>query len=74
MKSIDVKSLLIGFLLSTTFFVTVAATSNIHIGKYQLSGAKNEIYMIDTRSGKLYQYSPHFYPTGKWKVVTNKFD
>jgi|21_taG_2_1085346.scaffolds.fasta_scaffold03885_5 hypothetical protein len=58
MKSIDVKSLLIGFLLCATFFLSVGAVSgNDGIGRYQLCLQANGSYkneaILDTRTGRV---------------------
>ena len=69
MKSIDVKSLLIGFLLCATFFLSVGAkpsydidsswhpavASDGPVGTYQItSNTRDGAYLINTRNGALY--------------------
>ena len=54
MKSIDVKSLLIGFLLCATFFLSVGAKpASDGVGTYQLAGDDGG-RLLDTRSGQVY--------------------
>ena len=57
-KIIDIKSLLIGFLLATSVMLFMGATSNNQIGKYQLStchSSSRTIYetIIDTETGEI---------------------
>ena len=56
MKSIDVKSLLIGFLLCATFFLSVGATYGNDNGRYQgFSIGENILNVIDTRTGATWE-------------------
>ena len=63
MKTIDVKSMLIGFLLCAVGFLTIGATDNNGYGKYQVSTAtfasdisQRNIYVtvIDTQTGRVH--------------------
>jgi hypothetical protein len=77
MKSIDVKSLLIGFLLCAVGFFTIGATDNNGYGKYQVStatfpneapvdhsGNDKNIYVtiIDTKDGSIHSLR-------KWSII-----
>tara|TARA_B110000467_G_C18041549_1_gene326165 strand:- start:342 stop:602 length:261 start_codon:yes stop_codon:yes gene_type:complete len=67
MKSIDVKSLLIGFLLCATFFLSVGATSNAQIGRWAISSYgfyseydakyEEEVFLLDTIDGTTYKFN-----------------
>ena len=73
MKSIDVKSLLIGFLLCATFFLSVGTMPGLKpangfspiskIGLYQLDSGD----LLDTTNGVIYYYS-----NGHWLMKTSK--
>ena len=56
-KAIDVKSMLIGFLLATSVMLFMGATSDNGNGSYQMtSGGGWDLKMIDTRTGELYWF------------------
>ena len=58
-KTINIKSLLIGFLLATSVMLFMGATSNNQIGKYQVStcyrDAGNWVFetIINTETGEI---------------------
>lgn len=55
MKSIDVKSLLIGLLFGLLVTALLAASpGNGSPGSYTLTGARDVAWIIDTRSGELW--------------------
>ena len=77
MKSIDVKSLLIGFLLCATFFLSVGARpASDGVGTFQMSSAyhvkKGWVVkgMINTKTGELYHYS---WREKAWILITSTF-
>ena len=58
MKKIDFKSMLIGVLTCTCFFLIMGQTSNNQNGRYQaIAGSKYEwLYLLDTTNGKAYTH------------------
>jgi hypothetical protein len=73
MKNIDVKSLIIGALLTSTIFLGIAAAGDpkATVGKYQFHvdhvksgvGTGDEyVWRMDTATGQVYK---HFYSRGK---------
>ena len=69
MKTIDVKSMLIGFLLCAVGFLTIGATnSNNEYGRYQVTGYGDDagdIYLINTKTGQSW-FRQHVNGVGYW--------
>ena len=62
------KKILIGFLSATCFFLLVGATSsNSDNGRYQVFERKTGAYLLDTRTGKMYD---RWYSEKTWYWVT----
>ena len=56
MKTIDVKSMLIGFLLCAVGFLTIGATKiDSQIGRYEGYGDKGINYLVDTTTGETFR-------------------
>ena len=51
----DIKSILIGFLLATCMFLFMGNTSSGQVGKYQGFADENNVFMIDTKTGQLFE-------------------
>ena len=67
MKSIDVKSMLIGFLLCACGFLLTGYTSG---GSYQISGNPKNCVLVNTATGETWSYDfghwgRHVKPVGK---------
>lgn len=73
-KTIDIKSLLIGFLLATSVILFMGATSNNENGRYQAFGIGTKVYqyMIDTTNGEMYMVKGLGlnYDQNSWKKIT----
>ena len=73
----DFKSMIIGFLLATCMFLMIAPTKintqTIHtqIGRYQGFADQNDIHLIDTTTGELWEYTS--WSPKRWIYVTNQF-
>jgi hypothetical protein len=66
MKTIDVKSLFIGFFSCACIFLAMGQTANQQIGKYQAFELGGSKFIIDTTSGATW----HSVKFGKkWKRV-----
>ena len=71
-KIMDIKSLLIGFLLATSVMLSMGAitskspNNNTEIGKYQGFQGGEKLYMLNTQTGELYVYKRSDY----WKKTT----
>jgi len=66
-KIIDIKSLLIGFLLATSVMLFMGARNSNENGRYQGFASMAEIYAIDTQNGDFY-----FLTADNEKVIWNK--
>lgn len=55
-KTIDIKSLLIGFLLATSVMLFMGTTSDNENGRYQAFVENSKGYMLDTKNGELYYF------------------
>ena len=57
MNTLDVKSMLVGFLLCTVGFLTIGATNTDMNGRFQLSTCTNNTYVeetiMDTMTGEI---------------------
>lgn len=70
-KTIDIKSLLIGFLLATSVMLFMGATSNNENGRYQAFGYDTyDVFMINTKTGELFKYSQGNKTGNYWVNVT----
>jgi hypothetical protein len=56
-KTIDIRSLLIGFLLATSVMLFMGATTDNENGRYQAFSSEGKIHMIDTRNGTLHWFN-----------------
>ena len=75
MKDIDVKSMIIGVLLSACIMLCIAATNNTDSnittnGRFQLNGQTGKLWRIDTTTGETLALSQEL-TTGQysWTVV-----
>ena len=56
-KKIDIKSLLIGFLLATSAMLFMGASSDNGNGRYQIaSPPSGGIFLLDTKNAEMYHY------------------
>ena len=68
----DIKSMMIGFLLATCMFLMMGQSNNYsQIGKYQGFGDQNDIFLIDTTTGELWEYTS--WSPQRWIYLTNQF-
>ena len=83
-KTMDIKSLLIGFLLATSVMLFMGATSDNGNGRYQGFSNGKHVYMINTQDGQLLKLdtggcncshctSNKHYGTKKWKQASKGF-
>jgi hypothetical protein len=68
-KTIDIKSLLIGFLLATSVMLFMGATSNNQNSRYQAfcNSYSSHVYMIDTKTGEFFQYIQRNKTGNRWE-------
>ena len=67
-KTIDIKSLLIGFLLATSVMLFMGATSNNENGRYQaFCNDAYDVYMIDTKTGEFFDYIKRTKTGSRWE-------
>ena len=57
-KTIDIKSMLIGFLLATSVMLFMGTTSGNGNGRYHMlnDGSLNQLKMIDASTGEIYYW------------------
>ena len=68
----DIKSMMIGFLLATCMFLMMGQTTNdTQTGKYQGFADQNDIFLINTNTGELWEYTS--WSPKRWIYVTNQF-
>ena len=68
----DFKTLMIGFLLATCMFLLMGqGSSKSDVGTYQAFADEQSNWMIDTRTGVLYEQSIY---TKKWKRISPLYD
>ena len=66
-KTIDIKSMLIGFLLATSVMLFMGATSGNEVGRYQGYGTNAGAFMLDTQTGEIYRYRLKMNGISHWK-------
>ena len=68
----DIKSMIIGFLLATCMFLMMGQGSNdAQAGRYQGFADQNDVYLIDTITGELWEYTS--WSPKRWIYVTSQF-
>ena len=66
------KSMIIGFLLATCMFLMMGQSSNdTQIGRYQGFADQNDVYLINTITGELWEYTS--WSPKRWISVTSQF-
>ncbi len=67
MKSIDIKSFIIGILITISIILTISATS-IQEKKYSGFTSSNGVFLLDTTTGDLWKFKAGFnnYYWNKW--------
>tara|TARA_R110002020_G_scaffold451494_1_gene665484 strand:- start:331 stop:585 length:255 start_codon:yes stop_codon:yes gene_type:complete len=72
-KTIDIKSLLIGFLLATSVMLFMGAggtTHNTTSGKYQGIGTGTGLFLLNTHTGETYRFNFVKESNSFWEIDT----